>query len=161
MRTVWSAIIAVALVLGAGSTARANEAAAIELTRQVIETERKAIVATNMPLTEAEAEVFWPLYNDYQREMRTVSDQYISLVKRYADAFPEGADDDVARDLMTDWLAMESDSIKIRRKYVKKFDKVLPTALVLRFFQIDNKLTTIVRADVAMQVPLSGADSGQ
>ena len=155
MRVVRSLMVATLLTLGPWSVSHANEEDEIELTRQVIETERKAIVAAAMELTDEEAEVFWPLYNEYQVAMRAVSDQYIGLVKRYAEVYPEGASDDVAGDLMADWLAMESDRLKIQRKHIKKFGKVLPMSRVLRFFQVDNKLTSIIRADVAVQIPLN------
>ncbi len=155
MRTVWTVIVATLLALGSSSVADASETDEVELTRQVIETERKAIVNENLDLTDEQEEVFWPLYNEYQEQMASVRDQYVAIVRRYADAYAEGIDDDLASELMKDWLAMETDSTKVRRKYFKKLDKVLPTALVLRFFQIENKLTTVIRAEVALQVPLN------
>ena len=108
-----------------------------------------------MPLTEAQAGVFWPLYDAFQGEMRGIGDRYVDIVARYAATFPAGAEGEVAKGLMQDWLTMQAESIKIRRKYLKQFSKALPTSLVLRFFQIDNKLMTIIRADVTAQIPLN------
>ncbi len=155
MHIVRSLFIATMLALGSASVAQAGIPDELELTRKVIETERQAIVAANMSLTDAQAEAFWPLYEEYQGEMRTVSSQYLDILKRYALAYPEGVDDALASDLMDDWLAMEADGTKIRRRFVKRFKKVLPTALVLQFFQIENKLTTIIRADASVQIPLT------
>lgn len=150
-----SFVLAMALGLGTGSVAHASETDRIELTRQVIETQHQAIVAEAMQLTDEQSGVFWPLYREYHAEMRAVNDQYLDIMMRYVNAYPDGLGDDVATDLMMDWAAMEADSIAIRKKYLKKFNKVLPSALVLRFFQIENKLTSIVRAEVAVQIPLN------
>ncbi len=156
MTVIRALMFATTLAVGTlSSAAHADEPDEIALTRKVIETQRQAIVAENLNLDEAQAEVFWPLYDEYQGQMRTVSDQYIAIVKQYAEAWPEGVDDEIAEGLMKDWLAMETDRIKTQRKYLKRFGKILPTAQVLRFFQIENKLTTIIRADVAMQIPLT------
>jgi Spy/CpxP family protein refolding chaperone len=156
MRTFLPLIAATLLALTPMSPAQAAETTGRELTRQIVETEHQAIVAAAMALTEEQAQAFWPIYKAYQQEMRAVADQYLSLIQRYASAYPQGIDDATSAQLMNDWLAMEEDGTKIRRRYLKKFAKALPPALVLRFFQIENKLTTIIRAEVALQIPLTG-----
>src|SRR5262245_58805823 len=56
----------------------------IQLMREDIRSERKKIVAENLPLTETEATKFWPLYDRYIGETIKVNDQRYALVKEYA-----------------------------------------------------------------------------
>ena len=43
----------------------------VEITRSDIQADRKAIVAANLGLTDAEGTAFWPVYNAYRLEMRS------------------------------------------------------------------------------------------
>jgi len=74
-----------ALVLSIGAVClKAATPGEIELTKDIIEVERKAIVAINMQLDEETAKTFWPLYNDYQNSLKKVKDQKVELLQSYA-----------------------------------------------------------------------------
>jgi len=53
----------------------------IQLMRQDIRSERKKIVAANMPLTETEDTKFWPVYDRYIAETLKVNDVRFTLLK--------------------------------------------------------------------------------
>ena len=38
----------------------------------------------SVPLTEAEATTFWPVYDQYAEEMRKHNDEFFSILKEYA-----------------------------------------------------------------------------
>jgi hypothetical protein len=42
----------------------------------------------------------------------------------------------------------------VQQKFVDKFKKVLPTVMVGRFYQIENKLDAIIMFDLAAGIPL-------
>ena len=42
----------------------------IALLRRNLRTEKKKLIAANLPLTETEATKFWPIYDQYAAEMR-------------------------------------------------------------------------------------------
>ncbi len=54
----------------------------------------------------------------------------------------------------SDFLAYEKNLLKVRTTYAKKMQKVLPAAIVARFFQIENKMDTIIEYEMAGEVPL-------
>jgi phosphoglycolate phosphatase-like HAD superfamily hydrolase len=125
----------------------------IELTRTVVETQRKAIVAANMKMTETESQAFWPVYNEYQQELRTISDRKIALIKLFAQDY-EILTDDQAKAILEEYLDIQSDHLKLRKAHLNKFQKVLPPKLVTRFYQIENKLQAIIDYDLAGSIPL-------
>ncbi|MCZ6568993.1 MAG: hypothetical protein O7B23_02405, partial [Deltaproteobacteria bacterium] len=59
----------------------------VELSRSIIQTERQIIVASNMGLTEQEAEAFWPVFKDFQEALRKVSDRRADLILELAKEF--------------------------------------------------------------------------
>ena len=126
----------------------------IELTRTVVEAERKVIVAANMGMTEAESKAFWPVFNDYQGDMRKISDRRIALIKAYAESYQTFTDEQAAK-ILEEYLDIEDAYLKLRKSYVKKVGKVLSPKLVTRFFQIENKLQAVVDFDLARNIPLA------
>ncbi len=48
---------------------------AILLTYENIKAQRKDIIEMNMELTKAEQKKFWPLYKEYQKEIRKLNDR--------------------------------------------------------------------------------------
>ena len=65
----------------------------IQLMRQDIRSERKKVVAANMPLTETEATKFWPLYDRYIGETIKVNDVRFTLLKQYAKNYETATDE--------------------------------------------------------------------
>jgi hypothetical protein len=142
-----------ALMLGAVGTASAQMEDAIALTRTMIQTERQAIVAENLGLTDAQGTAFWPLYRDYTNERARLGDRTAGLVKKYAAAY-DVIDDATAAELLDEYLDIQKEDLALRRTWVGKIRKVLPPKLTTRFFQIENKLDAYTRALLADEIPL-------
>jgi hypothetical protein len=152
-------ILAAGMLLGPTASAQTNEKFAdltgeIEMVRSMAQTERKAAVLQNMVFTAAESEAFWPLYNQYRGEIATVQDRLVKLIADYAATY-ETLTDAQAQDLLGDYLDYQADVLKVRKKYVGRFSKVLPGAQVARFYQIENKLDAVMNLTAASQIPLS------
>src|ERR1043165_8366633 len=56
----------------------------IELMRQYIRSKRKQIIAANIQMTDAEAQKFWPVYDQYAAEQRQAYNIHYGLLKEYA-----------------------------------------------------------------------------
>ena len=69
---------------GASMTEEQVNDSNIQLMRQDIRSQRKQVVAANMPLTESEAVKFWPVYDRYIAETIKVNDVRVALLKEYA-----------------------------------------------------------------------------
>ena len=126
----------------------------IELTREVVQTERKMIVANNMELSEEESARFWAVYNDYQQDIREVNDRRVKLVRSYIESY-QTLNDAQAEEMLREFLDIETDRLSIKRSYIRKFRKALSKKKVLRFYQVDNKLDAIIDFDLAQGIPLA------
>lgn len=125
----------------------------IEMVRSLVRMERKAAVEQAMALAPAESQVFWAVYNEYEAERTRVNDRAVKVVTDYAAAYPD-VGDVRAQALLAESFAADSDLLSLKKKYAKRFAKVLPPARVARFFQIERKLDAVQNLSVAEQIPL-------
>lgn len=125
----------------------------IQLMRQDIRSERKKIVAANLPLTEAEAVKFWPVYDRYVEDRSKIYDTRFALVKDYAKNY-DSLSDDQARSLVKGWVKSEEDMAELRLKWMPEFEKVISPKKTAMFYQIDRRLGYMVELQLASQIPL-------
>lgn len=115
-------------------TAEQVNDANIELMRQDIRSQRKKIVAANMPLTDIEATKFWPVYDRYIADSIKVNDVRYALIKEYAQAY-QTITDEQADSFIKRWLALDQDNTQLRLKYIPEFEKVISRQKPQRSFK--------------------------
>jgi hypothetical protein len=120
--------------------------------------ERKAVVSQNMYLTSAQAKVFWPLYDSYEKRMDQIEDRHIREIKNYVASY-NNLTDASANQKLDEVLSILQARLQTQQEYVSKFRAVLPGVLVTRFFQIDNKMRAMVQCNIAQMVPLAQPSS--
>ena len=125
----------------------------IQLMRQDIRSERKKVVAANLPLTETEAVKFWPVYDRYIAETIKVNDVRFALLKEYARNF-DATSEQQADSFIRRWLALDNDNTQLRLKYIPEFEKVVSHKKTAMFFQIDRRVSLLIELQLASQVPL-------
>jgi hypothetical protein len=125
----------------------------LELARDVLKTEKKAAIAELMQLTEAESTPFWELYNEYQGKLYLVANKRIAIIRDYAEHF-ETMTDEKADELWLKSLAYAQEVLKLEKQYYNKFKKILPAGKAARFFQAENKIETMIDAQLALEIPL-------
>ncbi len=125
----------------------------VEVGRAVAQAERKMVVAKNMELSEEESSAFWPVYNDFHEALRKVNDRRVALIQQFAKDY-ETLSDEAAEQLVADYFDIQQERLKIRKSWVKRFNKVLPPRKVARYVQVENKLDAIVNFELARSIPL-------
>jgi hypothetical protein len=124
-----------------------------------VENQRRILVAGALPLTDAEADAFWPLFDAYEKERRPLDER---ANKQVADFLAQSATltDAQAKAMVDEALAIEEGRLRVRRTYLGRMAKAIPPRKLARFFQIDNKLDAVVRADISKQIPLARGRRG-
>jgi len=130
-----------------------NLRAFVELARSDIKTDKALIIAENLPMTDAEAVEFWPLHRDYEAELSKLNDQKFALIVRYAHNYQTMTDQE-ATELAQDTFNLEAKKTDLKRKYFKKFSKVIPATKAARFFQLENQINLALELRVAASLPL-------
>jgi hypothetical protein len=97
------AIFSVVLWSGAFSPVMAQqERDVIELIKTQVGTQRQALVAENIQLTEEESAVFWPVYRSFHSERDQLVDRRIKLLMEFRDNF-DGLTEVQAKKLLDDY----------------------------------------------------------
>jgi hypothetical protein len=108
-----------------------------------------------MELTESEAQKFWPVYEEYQKDLQQINERLLNLLQSYAADYKNNSiTDEKAKKLLDDWIALEQDEVKQRRAYAVKVVQVLPGKKAARYLQIENEYRVLLRYDLATTVPL-------
>jgi hypothetical protein len=137
----------------ANMTAEQINDANIRLMRQDVRSQRKKIVAENLPLTETEATKFWPLYDRYIAETVKVNDVRYGLIKEYANNY-QTTSDQQADSFIKRWIALDQDNAQLRLKFIPEFEKVISPKKTATFFQIDRRVGMMIELQLASQIPL-------
>jgi hypothetical protein len=147
--------LAVLACLAAATAASAQTVKdTLEVSRQAVESQRRVLVAGSVPLTDVEADAFWPLFDAYEKERRPLDERANKLVADFL-AGASSLTDARAKSMVEEALEVDEGRVRLRRSYLGRMLKAIPPRKVARFYQIDNKLDAVVRADLAKQIPLA------
>jgi hypothetical protein len=139
----------------AAAPAGAGEAddASMEILRDTLRSNKKALVAVNLALSDEEARAFWPVYDGYQAELTVVADRLLQVIDDYKRSFGSTTDDE-ARKLVDSYLAVQRDRVALLDSYVERFAEILPGRTLMRFYQIESKVHTIMLYELAETIPV-------
>ena len=126
---------------------------AIEMVRSMAALERRTVIAEQLQLTGEESTKFWPIYDDYAAEKKRINDRLVKIITDYGANF-ENLSDELATSLVDDHMDLQSDLLKVRSKYLRKFNRVLAPKTLARFYQIENKLDAVTNVVMAQGIPL-------
>lgn len=156
--------IVVMLAMTVGAFAQGTDATTLtesELAdaRALIQAGRQEVIRQELRLGEEEAAAFWPLYDEYRQEILVDQDRHATLISDYLARYREGnLTDDYADDLIDDYFDIQGDLLRTRKKYVRRFQRILPSLKVALFYQLENKLNADIDAQLALVVPLVEAN---
>ena len=152
-----SSVGAVVILFGFASVSVAQDKPAdnMQILRDKIKADKKLVVAANMELTESEAKSFWPVYDEYQKDLHRINRRIARLLESYAADFRnKSLTDDRAKKLVDEALAIEQAEVNLKSTYAPKLSKALPVRKAARYLQIENKIRAVVKYDLTQGVPL-------
>jgi hypothetical protein len=125
----------------------------IAMLRKDIRSQKKQIIAANMPLTDAEAQKFWPVYDQYIAELVQINNDKYALIKEYAQSYgnmTDGQADDWSKRV----LKLDADVAAVRQKYWPNFRKVLPAKKAALYEQVERRVQMLIDLQLTSQIPL-------
>ena len=107
--------------------------------RERVRAEKVAFLTEEIDLTESEAQVFWPIYNEIQRAQR----DGFEAVKNAYDAMAKGVEEKKGskemEKLVKAYIDAKEKNEGIETKYLNKLLKVLPAEKVARYYVAEEK----------------------
>ncbi len=145
------ALVGLAVPAFAQDSAQMNDI--IEVLRSDVQTQKKALITHAMAMTDAQSEAFWPIYNDYQNELRKIGDERVSIIKEYASNY-DSMSDEMAKSLVKRSLKTQQDRLNLYKKYNTKFEKALSPKMAARWLQAESAINTMIDVQIASELPL-------
>lgn len=108
-----------------------------EQEKQKMDALKIAFITEKLDLSPKEAETFWPVFNRYDKEIRTVRKKERESSKAFSQK--TGATDAEADKFLTDQLALKQQEVDLLKKYIPEFKKVLPANKVARLLSLEHE----------------------
>ncbi len=129
--------------------------------RAVIETFRSDVNAFKvrtlnevLQMTGPEAEKFWPVYRQYEKELAAVADKKIALLREFGERCARGTLDNQAAEVMAQqWLKNVQARLDLWKKYQKKIAKAVSPARAAQFLQVEHQMALFMDLNIAAEMP--------
>jgi len=116
--------------------------------------EKKAIVLASMALTQEKKEKFGNLYDEYQEKLMTSRISELELIADYAKHYNDMTNEN-ANKLIKKWISIKEAKLELQKSYMKKFQDIMPSADVIRYFQIEHRLELLRDIKTSSVIPLA------
>ena len=150
--------LAIALLVVALPNVAAAEdgglAADEQILLQQINTDKKAVFAANLGMTEEESAKFWPIYDEYEAKRKPLQDRFLANLNNFAAKYETLTDAEAAA-MLDEKMAIEKQRDALRQQYTKKIAKVLPGRKALRYAQLETRINLLVSRNVYTLIPLA------
>jgi len=108
-------------------------------------------------LTAPEAEKFWPIYRNYERELARVAERKIELLREFGVRRTEGTlSQTIANTMAQRWLENAQARLDLWKKYQKKISKAVSPARAAEFLQIEHQIGLFIDLNIAAEMPALG-----
>src|SRR5208337_1843110 len=124
----------------------------IAVVRANMRADRAALITTGMNFTDKDGAAFWPIYQQYEYERSRLDDRRAAVIKQYTQKYPNLTDAE-AKAMFEQMLDCESRLAELKKKYYKKFNKMLPALTVTKFFQLERRIDLLMDMNVEYSLP--------
>ncbi len=102
-----------------------------------------AFLTRELNLTEAEAKVFWPVYNDFKEKRKTLNKQFR---EKYGDKqqSPDKLTDAQCKEIVDNQIIQEQRMLDLKKEYHARFLAVLPASKVLALYEAEKKFRKVL-----------------
>ena len=124
----------------------------IEALRADAKADKAAIINEAMQLQDPELTKFREVYRDYEKELASLNDRLIKLVKTYSSEFGS-IDNAKAEALSKTSFDIQAQRIDLKRKYYPRFAKATSSLTAAKFFQLEHRFDVMLDLQLASELP--------
>ncbi|HET7203666.1 MAG TPA: hypothetical protein VFI92_09910 [Steroidobacteraceae bacterium] len=151
------AFVAFACPLLAGAQDERAEFQSVRVDEQIIlsqiMTDKRAVYAQAMQLTDEESRAFWPVYDEYEARVKKIDDRFIRLVNDYATKYSTMTDADAGQ-MLAAKMKLDRERMDLQQAYTRKIAKAVPAMKALRYAQLESRIDNELQSKVMRLVPI-------
>lgn len=107
--------------------------------QEKVKAEKIAFLTSELDLTVAEAEAFWPVYNAMEKEKQELMESKFKTFKELNKAIAEEKSEEEITSLTKKFVEINSKVKEVDNKYFDKFSDVLPASKVAKVYLSEEK----------------------
>jgi len=101
--------------------------------REKLESQKIAFISDRLDLSPQVAQVFWPVYNQYDNELKALRSKKEALHKE------EEINEDKANMLLKQSIEYEENLLEIKKSYIDRFTEAIGPIKTLHFFRMERR----------------------
>ncbi len=152
------ASLALALIVAASPLASIAQDVTPSADEQIllkrVQTNKRGVYADYLKMTDAESKAFWPVYDEYEAQLKKIDDRYLAMINDFAAKYDTLTDAE-ATQMLKERLTLERKRVDLKAKYTDRFAKVLPGKKALRFAQLESRIDNLMRRNLYSIIPLA------
>jgi predicted negative regulator of RcsB-dependent stress response len=125
----------------------------IDLLRSDVRHRKAEIMGAVMDLNADQAAKFWPIYNQYDKELAKLSDLRLANIQAYAQNY-DHMTDAKANELVQNAFAYHKQRTELLARYYDRVKASLGAIEAARFVQIEDQLLNIIDLQIASHLPV-------
>lgn len=111
--------------------------------QEKIESYKISFITQKLDLTPEEAQKFWPVYNNFQKELDALQAERKKQWKDNKEDFASLSDQQIDN-VLNEQLEYEQKELDIKKKYHQQFKKVLPVRKVALLYQSEREFRRLL-----------------
>ena len=128
----------------------------IDLMRKDVRSQKSAIMDTVMQLDLDQAAKFWPIYRDYDAELKKLNDLRVANIKEYAKSY-NNLSAAKADELIQNAISYQKQRMDLLAKYYGRVKESLGAVTAARFAQVEQQLLLIIDLQIDSALPIVGS----
>jgi len=125
----------------------------INLLREDVSKEKAKLLGAVMQFDAEDAAKFWPIYRDYDAELKKVNDQREANILEYSRSY-SAMTDEKADQLIKKAMAYEKERDELLGRYYERIKQELGAVTAARFVQVEHQLLTIIDLKIVSSLPV-------
>lgn len=140
-------LLIAALLVFTFSYAQDDTTEEIQMMQELFGSEKKAIIEENVDLTGVDADSFWKLYGEYEKQRQEIGQTKLELLQKYT--MKQGAlTNQQATDLMSEAVPLRTAEDKLILNYTKRIGKATSALVSVQFYQIEHYISDGIRFSI-------------
>jgi hypothetical protein len=124
-----------------------------DLKKQIILDQKRLNIMENLPLSDAEADNFWPIYSEYQEQLFALDLTRTKVLTYYVSNYTSLSDEQTL-EIMNNMFDLADNRQVIMKKMTIALEEVLPLKKVFRYLQVENNIAAIEQYNLVQKIPL-------
>lgn len=140
-------LLIAALLIFNASFAQDDVTEEIKMVQELFGSEKKAIIEGNVDLTGVDADAFWKLYGEYEKQRQEIGQAKLELLQKYTTK--KGAlTNQQAADLLTEAVPLRTAEDKLILNFTKRIGKATSELVSVQFYQIEHYISDGIRFSI-------------